>query len=226
MKKCIYFALMGDYDTLKEPTIITPGWDYICFTNNSKLKSKTWDIRLVDDSDGLDNQRLSRKFLILNHRHVGEYDISITTGAQMRTTCDLDVFLKTFLPDDDKIDMSMPRHPCRKCIYAEAGKCKSSKKDSPKIIDKQMDFYRKEGLPENNGLIATGIMIRKHNRSNLEEHCEKWWSQVKRWSFRDQLSFNYVLWKYSLININYFSYDIVRNKGNFFKKYPHKGRKK
>ena len=28
-----YTVLSGDYDTLKKPTVITPGWKYVCFTD-------------------------------------------------------------------------------------------------------------------------------------------------------------------------------------------------
>lgn len=225
MKKCIYCAITGNYDDIKEPTIITPGWDYICFTNTPNLKSKNWKIRVINDKDFSDS-RLARKIWSLNHKYVGDYDISILIGGQMKPTCDLDIFLNKFLPVDEKVDMSMPAHPIRNCIYEEANKCIVKKLDDPEIIKRQMDFYKKEGYPKNNGLVAGGIIIRKHNRSNVEEHCEKWWDQIKKWSLRNQLSFDYILWKYNLVNIKYFSYDIVRNKGGYFKKYLHREVKK
>ncbi len=221
IKKCIFFGLTGDYDTLKDPTYITPGWDYICFTNNKKLKSKIWDIRFIEDSR-LNNIRLSRSIWVLYHKHVNDYDLSISTGAQLQATCNLDDFVHKFLPSDKNVDMSMARHPNRICVYEEAKRC--LKRDNAKTVRKQMDFYRAEGYPKNNGLIASGIMIRKHHRQNLEKHCEKWWEQITRWSLRDQLSFNYVLWKYKLINVHYFSYDILRGKGNYFEKHKHKKR--
>jgi len=221
-KKCIFFPLMGDYDDLKEPEYITPGWDYICFTNNPKLKSKNIDIRFVEDKE-LDNPRFSRKIAILYHRYVGEYDLSISTGAQMQATCNLDHFVDKFLPKDESFDMSLANHPSRDCIYEEAKKC--YKRDNPNTIKKQMEFYEKEGCPKHNGLIASGIVIRRHHRKNLEDHCQKWWEQLLKYSFRDQLSFNYVLWKYKLVKINYFSYDILRGKGGYFKKHQHKRKK-
>lgn len=222
IKKCIYFPLMGDYDTIKEPTVVTPGWDYICFTNNPKVVSKHWEIMFVDSNGGLDDAKLARKFWILNHRFVGNYDISISIGAQIQPTCDLDKFTKKFLPKDKKIDMSLAKHPVRNCIYKEANKCMGAKKDDPKIITKQMDFYRKDGFPKNQGLSASGIIIRKHNRPHVEKHCEEWWKIVKRWSLRDQLAFHYILWKYNLVKMHHFDYDIIRGKGGYFKKYPHK----
>ncbi len=219
IKKCIFMGLTGNnYDQIRDPTYITPGWDYICFTNNKKLKSKTWDIRLIDDC-GLDNIRLSRRVWILYHKYVNDYDLSISTGAQMQATCNLDDFVHKFLSPDDDVDMTMASHPNRICIYAEAKRC--FKRDNPKTVRRQIDFYRSEGYPKDNGLVATGVMIRKHHRQNLEEHCEKWWDQVCKYSYRDQLSFNYILWKYNLIKASYFSYLIIRGKDNYFKKHRH-----
>lgn len=220
MKKCIFLPLIGDYDYLHEPKVITPGWDYICFTDNHNLKSKHWEIRVIENKNNLDNVKLAKSITTLYHNFVEDYDLSISTGAQMQPTCNLDDFIYKFLPDDK--DMSMANHPNRICIYREANKCISKRKDNPSIIKQQMDFYKKEGYPKDNGLIATGIMIRKHNRSYVEKHCELWWDQINKWSSRTQLSFNYILWKYNLIDINYFSYQIIRGEGNYFKKYKHK----
>lgn len=225
LKKCIFFPLMGDYDDIKEPTYITPGWDYICFTNNSKLKSKNWDIRFISNN-GLSNVKLSRNVWILNHEYVGEYDISISVGAQAQLVGDFNLFLESFLPTDKKIDMSMAKHPARICAYAESNKCIVKKLDDPDIIKRQMSFYKKEGFPKNSGLICGGGIIRKHNRPNLEKHCELWWDQVNKWSYRDQLSFNYILWKYNLVNINYYNIRLVKitkkNKSGYWKRFPHK----
>ena len=226
MKKCVYLVIIGDYNILHEPTVITPGWDYICFTDDPKLKSKHWEIRVVSDDDELGNRKFSRKIWRLPHRYLGEYDMSISIGGQSYPNCNLDDFVNIFLPKDEKIDMVMHDRKLRKGVYHEAAKCIAKKKDDPKLIDRQMDFYRKEGLPDDTGIFSCGIIIQKRSRSNVEEHCEKWWEQIKKWSYRDQLSFTYVWWKYKLVNIGYFDRDILRFKGNYFQKRPHKGMKK
>ncbi len=226
MKKCVYLVIIGDYNHLREPTIITPGWDYICFTDNSKLKSKNWEIRLVSDDEGLGNQKFSRKIWRPAHRYLKEHDLSISIGGQSYPNCNLDDFLKTFLPDDEKIDMVMHDRGIRKGVYHEAAKCIAKKKDDPELIKRQMDFYRKEGLPDDTGIFSGGVIIQKHNRPNVIEHCEKWWEQIKKWSYRDQLSFTYIWWRYKLVNISCFDRDVLRGKGNYFQKRPHKGEKK
>ena len=222
MRLCVYKPIIGDYDILYEPRIITPGWDYICFTDNKNLKSKTWDIRHVKNTDNLNKSRFSRSFWILNHKYVNEYDISISIGGQITPNSDLNYFLKKFLPENVKIDMVMHDRNIRKGVYHEAAKCIVKKKDDPKIIKSQMEFYKKEGMPDNTGIISSGIIIRKHHRKNVEEHCKKWWEQVNKWSFRDQLSFNYILWKYNLVNISLFDQDVIRGENNYFIKRNHK----
>ena len=224
MKKCVYCSITGNYDNLHEPTIITPGWDYICFTNNSKMKSKCWDIRFINDDKNIGNKKLSRKFWRLPHRYLEEYDLSISMGGFGYPNCNLDDFIKNFLPVDKRIDMVVHDRKIRKGVYHEASKCIAKKKDDPKIINQQMDFYKKEGLPDDTGIISCGIIIQKHN-DNVKKHCEKWWEQIKKWSYRDQLSFTYVLWKYNFVNISYFDRDILRGKDNYFQKLPHKGLK-
>ena len=42
--KCIYTYIIGGYDSVKEPKVVTPGWDYICVTDNPNLKSEVWNI--------------------------------------------------------------------------------------------------------------------------------------------------------------------------------------
>ena len=33
MKKVVFTFIINGYDTLKDPTIVTPGWDYLCFSD-------------------------------------------------------------------------------------------------------------------------------------------------------------------------------------------------
>jgi len=33
MKKVVFTFIINGYDTLKDPTIVTPGWDYLCYSD-------------------------------------------------------------------------------------------------------------------------------------------------------------------------------------------------
>jgi len=223
MKKCVYLVIIGDYNDLHEPTVITPGWDYICFTDNPKLVSEHWDIRLVADKGNIGDKKFSRAVWRQPHLYLADYDLSISIGGQSYPNCDLDEFIAKFLSKDDSIDMVMHDRGIRKGVYAEIGKCISKKKDNPKVLKAQMAHYKEEGLPDDTGLFSGGVIIQKHNRPHVQEHCRLWWEEMKRWSYRDQISFNYVLWKYKLIKVHPFPQDVLRFKGNYFQKRPHKG---
>ena len=120
-----------------------------------------------------------------------EYEIILSTTGQCRIVGDLDDFVKSYL----KRDYTLMKHPARNCTYAEANACISYHKDKPGNIKPQMERYREEGLPENNGMVQTGVIGRR-NTPAVKEFEALWWEEIKNNSQRDQLSFNYCLWKY------------------------------
>ena len=83
-------------------------------------------------------------------------------------------------------------------------------KDNMNIIHSQVDRYRKEGYPENNGLARTTVVFRRHNEDDVIVNSEGWWTEMKYGSRRDQISFNYVAWKHDL-KFNYIQEDIDDN---------------
>ena len=198
MKKVIYTALIGDYDNLY--TSVVPkldDWDYICFTNNKKLKSNFWDIRYIENTDNLSNVKLARKIKIKFDKFVNEYDIILWKDANLIINTDLNLFIKNNLFN---YDLVLSKHFQRNCIYKEASELISLNYAKKLDVEKQINSYKKEKYPVNNGLVETGLMIRRNN-NDIKRFCNLWWNEVKKFTHRDQLSFNYVLWKNPL-NIN------------------------
>lgn len=189
MENIIYSAIIGNYDTLKEPQVYTPGWRYICFTDNKDLTSEVWTIVQIDtikELEGLDDIRKARYIKIMFHKMFFSAGITIWHDANMYINCNLDDFVKRFY----KGVFTTLSHPDRNCIYKEAIACCRLQKDDMQIIFNQMDHYFDQGYPEENGLAATGILIRELSVFNISI-CERWWKEIKQWSRRDQLSFNY-----------------------------------
>jgi len=195
LKKVAYTAIIGKYDVLKEPKVITEGFDYVCFTDDVSLKSSVWKIRLVNNPQGLDNSRLSKKIKILCTSFLKEYDLSIWVDGSISINCDLNIFLDENYHGEDIVLLT---HPDRSCVYEEAETCIALDKDDPEIINKQMEGYKSEGYPEGNGLVSTRLMIRNHRSKKVKEFMNSWWNEVNLKSKRDQLSFNFVLWKHQL----------------------------
>ena len=225
MKKVIYTSIIGGYDDLTEPSVIPADWDFICFTDRD-LKSDVWEIRKVLPLY-TDNTRTARKYKILPHRFLSDYDVSIWVDGNFLVRDNVNELLK-FL---DEVNMVTYDHfqtilDSRNCVYEE-GKTllflgeKNMKltpergmknyKDKPEIIVKQLKKYEASGYPKVNGLLSSGIILRSHNKTDVKKTMEYWWQEVKVGSKRDQLSFNYSAWKNNF-NFLYFDGDIRDNK--------------
>ena len=117
-------------------------------------------------------------------------------------------------------DIMMMKHPSRDCIYDEFHACYEEPRDDRDTMQDQVQRYADKGYPEHNGLVATGVIIRRNNKKVLK-FCKAWLKEVENGSIRDQLSCNYVLWKQKvkidLINFQdtltfYFNYRNHKNK--------------
>jgi hypothetical protein len=206
-RKAVYTFIFGDYDNLKPPTILTPGWDYICFTDNPNLRSDVWDVRLSlpdPSAPEMEPKKHAGKHMILFHRYLDGYDLSLSIGAQLEVNCNLDDLMADQFGSGD--DMMICRHNERDCVYDEAEVCKSWGLDYPERIDAQMQRYRANAYPAHNGLYATGIIARRHDRPNLQAMCELWWNQCQFGSRRDQLSLNFAIWQSPPIKISAIDY--------------------
>jgi len=215
-KKVVYTAISGDYDELLKPAFINDDWDYICFTDNENMKSDFWHIHEMDNLK-LDPVRKNRVYKILPHKYLSEYDYSLYIDGNFRIRGDIEEYILRFSKGNPMICIV---HPERDCIYEEAKVCVAQKKDSEDVIRNQIRKYNSENYPTNFGLIAGGILFRKHNNPNVIKVMNSWWREVKSQSRRDQLSFNYACWKN---NFNYDVCDLCYWGNEFFEYFQHKG---
>ena len=95
MKGTVYTCITGKYDILRRPTIITKGWEYICFTDNKSLLNRKeyegYKIRslIIDKYDPVRNARY-QKILAPGIKS----NFFIWHDANMRICCNLDIFIK------------------------------------------------------------------------------------------------------------------------------------
>ena len=217
-KKVIYTAVTGGYDNIVKPKYIPDGFDFICFSDTD-IQSDFWDIRKILPLYS-DSTRTARKYKILPHRFLSEYDLSIWVDGNFLIRNDLNELIEKYLSDSNMAcyDHNQCRLDPRGCIYEEAkailwlGQNDPNKKykDIPKTVVEQVNKYNEEGYPTGNGLIMSGVLLRKHNEIDVVKSMESWWEELKLHSRRDQLSFNYIAWKTEL-NFNLIDGDIRDN---------------
>jgi len=210
-KKVVYTCITGGYDTLTEPKYVTEGFDYICFTDDLAIESDVWEIKpLPNETDELSQVKKQRFVKTLPHLLLSDYDISIWVDGNIEIKNDLNDFIE----QNDEIGCSVfvPEHPSRKCIYDEERAVISLKKDTKENTEKQINRYKEEKFPKKNGLLQSGILLRKHNNEDCIKLMEKWWEEIKNGSHRDQLSFNYVSWKLPDIKVKYLDKKLFNSK--------------
>lgn len=211
---CVYTVITGDYDELITPTIVTKGCDYICFSDVPR-SSKFWKIKLINIENS-DCVRSARRIKIMPHFYLKDYDQSLYIDGNFDIVGDVREYINTYSKLSTLLCVD---HPQRNCIYAEAEACIKLKKDDPSLIMNQVLGYALEGYPKNNGLIASGVLYRRHHDPSLVRLMEAWWDEVSKKSRRDQLSFNYACFKlgyrHDVSDINYFN-------NKYFQRVKHK----
>jgi hypothetical protein len=184
----VYTAIFGEVDDLKEPFVVTPGWSYVCYTDQD-FESKVWEIRKVPVMD-CGPQKTARYYKIMAHKAIDD-DFTIWVDGTFFINCDLnDWWEEKFRPPFTTIF-----HPFDDCIYIDARSCLSAGKGDPKAIERQTELYRHLGIKKNMGLISSGILMRERTMQ-VKRICTTWWQQVEAWSSRDQIAFGYAQHKH------------------------------
>lgn len=196
MKVC-YSCLFSDYEEVKPPKVITPGWQYIMFADQP-ITSDIWEIRQVKDVETFGAQLLARFYKIMEWV---DWEYSIWLDASFQ----IDVNLDDWWNKHFKGGLTAPAHPLRNDVYSECLDCISAQRGNAEQIRAQMDEYRKLGIPANNGLIQSGILMRE-NTPAVIELCESWWKELSTHSIRDQIAFAKVSINSTCVNTFQFDY--------------------
>jgi len=206
----VYTAIFGNSDKLEEVKKFGNA-DYICFTDNLKLKSKSWKIIFIKKENNSYLQ--AKKYKILPHLFLKSYNYSIWQDG----THALRVNPKKLINFLNPNKIAFFKHPRRTNVYQEAREVLKLKKDILEKVVPQIKNYKKEGFFINK-LIAGTVIIREHNDPKIINLMNFWWKEINNKSIRDQLSFNYSAWK-NKINYSIIPGDVYRNL--FFKTKGH-----
>jgi hypothetical protein len=234
MKKIVvYTAIFGGCDDLLDPKFVPDNCDFVCFTD-SDFTSDIWDVRKVVPYYE-QPVRNSRYYKTKPHIYLSEYEVSLWLDGTFIVEKDINDLVEKYLSDANMACFSHNNTALdpHNCLYYSAdyilqlGKINSEKdpekgvaayKDDPKLIKAQIEKYRKEGYPEDNGLVISGAIFRRHNESDVIKVMEDWWAEIKYHSHICQLSLPYVFWKNDF-KWNWIDGDI-RNTDYF----PHQGK--
>lgn len=221
MNVVIYTASFGlRADAVKPPMPQPQGIKFIAYVDNPATHSTTSDIEYREPVYLNDNKRRQARWYKCNpHLLFPDADYSLWTDANFQVTTNIIELIRIHL---DNSVLCTFKHPWRNCIYKEAKTCIALRNDNVDLIQKQIAQFTVERYPQQNGLAATGQVLRRHTQL-IASFNELWWTTIEDGSQRDQLSFDYACWKLKL-TYSHFPGHCYSN--SYFKHRLHKGVKR
>lgn len=188
--RVVYTAITNGHAVLS-PRPAAPDTDFICYTDVA-LDRQDWEIRPVASPAGL-SSRMTSKFHKLFPPSGYEWSVWVDGAYVLRIDGEAGGLV------DDLIQRSpsgfgLHAHGDRDCLFDEAAHAVTLPKceDQTKILHAQVRHYEALGHPRNWGLWAAGFMCRR-NCPRISEIMRDWWEELRRWSWRDQISLSFVL---------------------------------
>lgn len=95
--KCVcYTSVTGGYDKVAEPSVVSAGFDYVCFTDHP-FHSDVWKcLPIPEELQFLSNVKKQRIIKICPHRYLQQYDLSIWVDGNISVIGDLNEFVKQY----------------------------------------------------------------------------------------------------------------------------------
>lgn len=186
--------MVGGYDEIMQPVVIDDRFDYILFSNDIKEdRVGVWQVRPIAYTNP-DNTRICRYVKTHPEELLPGYDASVWMDSNIRIMTSAVYERIVELYESGSLIASI-NHPERDCIYDEAFEVMYIRYEQEHVVVDWCHKLRQEGYPKHNGLYETGVMFRAHTNEKIQAVDAMWWNCIEKYSKRDQLSFNYVLWR-------------------------------
>ena len=196
-KIAIYTCITGGYDTPTDNFEHKDGYDYILFSD-TPINTKSWNNFIVTFNTGTLSTVKQQRFIKTHPHHVlKNYDVVVWVDANTS----IDDKLYKYIEENKDNTITFKKHPDRDCIYDEIKEVVLRGKEERVIGEAIYNRYEREKFPKHYGLYETNVIISHPNNKDVQNLFERWWVEIYNNSHRDQLSLNYVVWKYGFENI-------------------------
>lgn len=193
MPACVYTVLIGGYEQLNEqPVALDSSMEFVCFTDDRRLKSGTWQIRHVTPLFETDPVRSQRALKIRAHTLLPDHDTSLYIDNSLILKRPAEEIFERLLTEH--AELAAFEHSFRATVADEFEEVIRAGKDARHRCEEQLSHYRSID-PAMLGLVPLKgfFLLRRHQRPAVVEAMETWYAHVLRYSRRDQLSFWFAL---------------------------------
>lgn len=220
----VYTCVTGGYDDIREiaaPGFIAADWDYVCFSDDAALVAEgrvgVWEMRPLAFAE-LDGARNNRWHKTHPHALFPDYaeSLYIDANINVRTQYVFAVIRRLNRP------FVLPRHFEGQCVYGEYRNVLEQGIDDAERVNRERELMEKSGMPRNFGLGENNVLYRRHGESEIAALDEEWWSLIRDYSKRDQLSLMWLFWKHGW-KLEEMSFENTRLLTDDFLVFAHKG---
>ena len=230
-KIAVITSIYGNYDNLKEHNILNKDKvDWYCFTDGN-IESNFWKIIktpyhnnypdninynnyknfYLNIKDNETKNMMCAKFYKIKSHEIDilkKYDYFIWIDGSIILQKDFINNILSLINNNKLINF---KHSQRNNIKDELNISLKLPKYNNQKLKYQYDEYIKQQFPDNVGLYENGIIIRK-NDSKINNLFNDWWIEILKYSFQDQISYPYVLWKNNILPDYVINENIYNNK--------------
>jgi hypothetical protein len=229
-KIAVITANFGNYDSVKDIDINNSHlFDWYYFTDNDSIKLNVWktvtvkyhlinkDIQQYNSLSVVTNKKIYNmmcaKYYKTQHHTIDilkkyDYIIWMDSSIEIINENFIDNIINLLNNDHQLINFI---HPKRNNVNNEVNVSLSMKKYTGQKIKEQLKYYNNNKFVDNT-LYACGFFIRKQNKK-LNKCFDEWWVDNQKWSYQDQISYPYILWKNNIIP--HVIQEIIGNNTNF-----------
>lgn len=202
-KIVVYTAIFGDYDILKLQPKQNIDCDFVCFTDNPKILCQRW----AEKQRKIIPCKIEKRHSRLNAKRYRTHPSIVLPGYDVFVYLDWSAILQSENAIERVVnnlwsdDLLVFKHPERNNIRDEAeftAKAKRKKYEwmEQKMID-QVAHYKLQNMPNNMWLSATWLIVSHNTKKNAEFFEDRRKENIK-WTYQDQLSFEYVVRKHKI----------------------------
>jgi hypothetical protein len=201
---CVYTINVGHYDSSisQKSYEIPDNCDFLCITDDEKEVPKIISLGIIPIFVNKDE---NESFVLLQRRMKAMPHLFLPNKYETSVYIDANVSIKKKVLSEisanvinGAYDIISFDHPERSTVKQEANIVINDKLETFENVSKIIDIYTKDGFLDNVGLTETCVLVRRHKP--LIKFSEEW-SQLLKICRRDQIMFDYLVWKHKL-NIN------------------------
>lgn len=187
---CVYTTLIGGYEVLNEQRVAGASRvPFICLTDDVRLRSETWQVRVVPTLFPMDPVRSQRALKLRPHEALPEFDASLYIDNSVILEEPPEALIEQLLPVPG---FCLAEHSFRGTVIDEFLEVARDALDDQSRILEQLYHYAID-CP---GVLRekpywTGLMLRHHRSPSVRNVLDLWSAHVQRYSRRDQLSVNF-----------------------------------